>query len=73
VVPLDDAVALAAAFGRLAADPHLRARLGAEARERVRERFLLERWLREMQAEFDVALAAGAVRAPGRGAVSPSA
>jgi glycosyltransferase involved in cell wall biosynthesis len=73
VVPLDDAPALAAAFGRLAADPDLRARLGAEGRERVREHFLLERWLREMQAEFDRALAAGPVRVPGRDAASPSA
>ncbi len=73
VVPLDDAPALAAAFGRLAADPELRSRLGAEGRERVRERFLLERWLSEMQAEFDRALAGGPVRAPGRGAASPPA
>ncbi len=73
VFPLDDAPALAAALGRLAADPDLRSRLGAEGRERVRAHFLIERWLREMQAEFYRALAAEPVMAPGRDAASPSA
>jgi glycosyltransferase involved in cell wall biosynthesis len=37
VVPVNDAVALAAALRRLAADESLRKRLGAAARERVSE------------------------------------
>jgi glycosyltransferase involved in cell wall biosynthesis/ribosomal protein S18 acetylase RimI-like enzyme len=39
LVPPRDPGALAAAIGRLAADPALRARLGAAARRRARERF----------------------------------
>lgn len=39
VVPVRDATALADAIGRLSAEPELRARLGAAARVRARERF----------------------------------
>jgi glycosyltransferase involved in cell wall biosynthesis len=39
VVPVRDATALADAIGRLSAESELRARLGAAARVRARERF----------------------------------
>jgi len=47
VVPVEDAPALAAALRRVADDPALRERLGQEARERTRERFGMDRFVRE--------------------------
>ena len=58
VVPLGDAAALTRAFDELAADPERRRRLGEAARERVRTRYTVERWLADMRDVFDEALAA---------------
>ena len=51
VVPVGNPRALAAAIGRLARDPALRARLGANARVRARD-FSHERWLGHMTALY---------------------
>ncbi|TMB00956.1 MAG: glycosyltransferase family 4 protein [Deltaproteobacteria bacterium] len=51
VPPRDDA-ALARALGMLLRDPARRARMGAEARERVREHFSVERFARAMQGIY---------------------
>ena len=68
VVPLGDVSALAAALRRLACSPRLREQLGVAARERVHERFTLDRWLAEMQGELDRALGTSSATAPGRAA-----
>jgi glycosyltransferase involved in cell wall biosynthesis len=47
LVPVGDAAALAAAVCRLLGDPELSARLAAEARRRVRERYSVERMVEE--------------------------
>jgi glycosyltransferase involved in cell wall biosynthesis len=47
-----DAAGLAAAIARLAADPGLRARLGANARRTAVERFSQERYGREIAAVY---------------------
>ena len=47
LVPPADAAALAGALVELAADPALRARMGAAGWERARERFSLERMVRD--------------------------
>jgi glycosyltransferase involved in cell wall biosynthesis len=60
--PGDDR-ALGAAVARLVADPALRARLGAEARARVREEFTVERTRAATEAVYAAALAR---RAAGR-------
>jgi rhamnosyl/mannosyltransferase len=52
-VPPRDADALAAAVERLCADPDLRARLGANGRERVRTRFSRERLLDDTLAVYE--------------------
>ena len=49
LVPPNDPVALAEAMGRLAADPALRARLGAAGRARAEERFSYDRIAREVE------------------------
>ena len=51
LVPVRDGAALAEALERLITDPHLRARLGANARERVVSRFAEDRVIRGI---FDV-------------------
>jgi glycosyltransferase involved in cell wall biosynthesis len=58
VVPPQDAGALAAAIGRLAADPALRARLGAAARAHCARHFGYEAMLDRMEAVFRDAVAA---------------
>jgi glycosyltransferase involved in cell wall biosynthesis/GT2 family glycosyltransferase len=65
LVPPDDAGALAGALVRLAGDAALRARLGAAARERVRERYGVERMVRET-IEFYLTLIGRTVPAPAR-------
>jgi rhamnosyl/mannosyltransferase len=50
VVPPGDFQALADAIRRLAADPNLRARMGAAGRERARERFSRQRMIRDFAA-----------------------
>jgi glycosyltransferase involved in cell wall biosynthesis len=49
VVPIQDAAAVAAALERLARDPALRARMGAEGRRIFEERFTLQRFQRNME------------------------
>jgi glycosyltransferase involved in cell wall biosynthesis len=52
LVPPGEPAALAAALRRLAADPELRRRLGAEGRRTVEERFDVERSAEELVARF---------------------
>ena len=52
VVPIGDAAAMAAAIEHLAADPALRARMGAAGSERARARFSHERMARELVREL---------------------
>lgn len=56
VHPVGDLGALTDALVRLGADPAERARLGAAARERARERFTVERFLADMRRELHAAL-----------------
>lgn len=56
VVPPGDAEALGAALNRLLADDELRARLGARARERVLERFTVQRMVDSTLTVYDEAL-----------------
>jgi len=56
LVPPRDARALGAALARLLGDPALRARLGAAARRRVRERFTIERTRAATDAVYTAAL-----------------
>lgn len=58
IVPERDPHALAEALGRLMADPVLRARLGAAARERFLDRYGLDAWTVGMTNVFQDALAA---------------
>ena len=60
VVRSGDVAALAAALGALAGDPAQRALLGADARERVRSAFSLERMLAGVGGAYAVALGAHA-------------
>jgi len=57
LVPPGRAALFAQAAARLLADPSLRRRLGAAARERVAERFTRERFLRETAALYESLLA----------------
>ena len=57
VVSYGDPAELAAALARLAGDPGLRARLGAAAQERVRDRFSAERMIEETRGVYERALA----------------
>ncbi|WP_051551257.1 glycosyltransferase family 4 protein [Nocardioides sp. URHA0020] len=50
--PAGDAAALAAALRRLSADPHLRARLGASARQRVLDSYTLDHCLDGLLASY---------------------
>jgi colanic acid/amylovoran biosynthesis glycosyltransferase len=56
LVPPGDAEAIAAAIARLAADPQLRERLAASARERVCRDFALDRSVVELAGRFGVEL-----------------
>jgi glycosyltransferase involved in cell wall biosynthesis len=58
VVPAQDAGALAEAIRLLAAEPGLRARLGAAAREHCAEHFAYDAMLDRMEAVFRDAVAA---------------
>jgi glycosyltransferase involved in cell wall biosynthesis len=53
LVPPRDPAGLAAATSRLLADPDLRARFGALARKRRRERWDLDGWARRLEALYD--------------------
>jgi glycosyltransferase involved in cell wall biosynthesis len=53
-----DAYALAAAVGRLLAEPALRRRLGAEARARFESEFTVRRWIQRTRAVYDDVLSA---------------
>jgi glycosyltransferase involved in cell wall biosynthesis len=53
LVPARQPEAMAAVLGRLAADPALRASLGAAARARVERRFTLDRMVAEYRALYD--------------------
>lgn len=57
LVRREDEKALAEAIGRLARDPELRARLGANARQHVLERFSSERLVRDIEALYRELLA----------------
>jgi L-malate glycosyltransferase len=59
VFPYGEPEALAAALGKLAGDPALRARLGKAARERARTRFGLERMVAETRDAYERALGSG--------------
>ena len=54
LVPPDDPGALAAAIGRLVADPAERARLGAAGMRRVRSRFPIEAGIAELAPRFGI-------------------
>jgi glycosyltransferase involved in cell wall biosynthesis len=60
LVPPGESAPLAAAMGRLAGDPALRARLGAAGRERVRTRFALGRMVDQTLDVYRGLLGAGA-------------
>ena len=62
-----DREAMAARLGELAADPRLRERLGAAARERVRTELSVERFREATREQYEAALARR-LRAPDRGA-----
>jgi glycosyltransferase involved in cell wall biosynthesis len=64
VAPGAGADAVAAALARLLADPTLRRRMGAAARDRFEERFTAERWAERLRAVYE---AAGARSANGPG------
>jgi len=53
LVPPGDAIALASALQRVAADPGLRTRLGAAAREHVAKTFGMERFVAEFAALYE--------------------
>jgi len=55
IVPQRDPAALAAAIDRLQADPELRARVGAAARARMRQRFDIRRTVGELRERFEAA------------------
>ena len=55
---------MAAAFGRLARDPDLRARMGRAAQARVAERFVWESVAASLAARLDALLAAEAPPTP---------
>jgi glycosyltransferase involved in cell wall biosynthesis len=57
VFPVGDAAALTKALDELASAPERRRQLGAAGRERVRERYTIERWLDDMRQAFADALA----------------
>jgi glycosyltransferase involved in cell wall biosynthesis len=59
LVPGPDPAALAAAVVRLHRDPALARRLGAAARQRIREAFSFERFAAQLVAEYGAVLAAG--------------
>lgn len=71
--PPGDPDALAGAIARLAGDPALRARLGANARRTAVERFSRERYGREMAALYAACLQKPAGRRRGRPGRSPEA
>jgi glycosyltransferase involved in cell wall biosynthesis len=62
VVPPRDPATLAGALARLAADPGLRARMGAAGRRRAVENFSLEGMLAAVQAVYDDVLSAAIVK-----------
>ncbi|MFN8215870.1 MAG: glycosyltransferase family 4 protein [Solirubrobacterales bacterium] len=68
VFPAGDRGAMAARLAELAADPAARERLGGAARERIRAELSAERFLDGTRAQYEAALAAAPLRAPGRGA-----
>ena len=53
LVPPGDEAALAAALGRLVADPALAARLGAAGRARVQAQFTVEQMVRRVEHLYD--------------------
>ncbi len=65
LVPKGDAGALAAAIGRLLADPELARRMGERGREMVLARFSWERHGREMMEVYEEAVRRGAFTAEG--------
>lgn len=65
-VPVGDPEALAHALQRLVGDDELRTRLGAQARERARAEFTIERMAADTRAVYEEAVAVHAERA-GRG------
>ena len=54
LVPPGDSIALGAAIGRLLGDPALRARLGDNARRRVRAEFSIDAMVQRYAALYDV-------------------
>ncbi len=57
LAPAGDPGALASALARLAADPELRARMGANGRRRMRERYATERMVDDVEALYRRVLA----------------
>jgi len=67
LVDRGDSEALAAAIAKLLADPHLRERMGAAGRERVRQLFTWERSVARLEELYELILQ-GAAAAPATGA-----